>query len=670
MKMKSEYEIYRSQTDPFWSDIPHEKSTMASKKRKAKRNALYLMKARPSLRDVNISPPARKKRMKTFIRHKKCLSKEDFRVVLPFGHVEDEISATTSHERISLFVKSRTTYRIFLHGKLNMIQLKEAIEYKDNIPAHLQMLTHHGKLIRPSTLKNLQPDDTIHVIVRSKGGMKGAATKLSVVKKGAGLPNSATEDEVQEWLLSVIKVPRLLIKDEVKLVDGEMLNEYMKASDINEELGLPMGFCRKILYLNENHTGDRISGMSKESLESFTPDHICGVAKETFKDDKHLDQILQAIRNEHIDGFVAMLYENPETLATDLNIKKVLGRKLLICIKRALKEFTKDTIGTKNVKGRTDIETEIKTAPEHDISTEPTAQLVSKTTSEHTSELSPGAPKKPADASQHLESPSIAFLRKHLGLDIEQTNDVRQKSDHQLIAIHSSWEPSHQLARMFLFWVLCKGDQFDKSCDRKELWKVIVQSTSTWLQTLPEVLQSDFVEGKGENQFQFKGQKSVRLCPVGEKVIKYEHLTPKQRDQYKYHILILHEDIIDTKDQVYKIFDGRCCLTASVKEVTNKMYCIDKTITNVTTLTLNTPTKSLSHTQKSREAFSEGGEKDNEFDLTYHGEMKERYGKTHTFSQKPTINDLKTAIQFQRPRPFKQDCLSTVYFQRLCNRYS
>ncbi|XP_067664097.1 sterile alpha motif domain-containing protein 9-like isoform X2 [Haliotis asinina] len=564
------------------------------------------------------------------------------------GHVGDVISRTSENDAFPLYVKSKNTYRICLTGNLSVTQLKGAIEYKDGIPEDLQMLTHHGKLIRPSTLKNLQPDDTIHVIVRSKGGTKGAKKKASRKNKGPGLSNSATEEEVQGWLLSCVKVPEHLIQDEVKYVNGHMLNEYKDPNEIKEELGLPIGLCRKILYLNENEDAEKLWGLSREQLESFTPDHICDFARDSFQADRNLDKITEAIKREHIDGFVIMLYVNHGMLANDLNIKKVFGRRLLLHVKKKLKDSITPTSATNEV---SNTQLESHHVPSLDFNQSTILSAPDTANMPFTEQPNHAPNGSPSTFSPTVES--ITFLQKHLGLDVKENTSEDNPNECQLFAIHSSWEQSNELAQMFLFWILCKEGEFEDSSMKTKLWGLIVQNTSTWLQTLPIALQSNFKKGKDEYRYQFRGRKSVRLGKAGAKMIRYENIRLEQTHSYKYHILILTGSTTKERDRVYRIYDGNYHLKTSIKEITNKMFCIDDSLTCIKSLNFDSPPS------------KGGGHHDKDLDLTYYGEMKEKYGTSTDVSKTPAAANTKLqgGVSFQRPRPFNQDSLCTIYFK-------
>ncbi len=95
---------------------------------------------------------------------------------LPADLLNCEIGACGQSSEVStfpLYVLSTTVYRIEIAGKLNICTLKDAIKTVEGIPRELQLLTHNGKLIKPSNVKNIQPGDNVHLIVRGRGGAKG-----------------------------------------------------------------------------------------------------------------------------------------------------------------------------------------------------------------------------------------------------------------------------------------------------------------------------------------------------------------------------------------------------------------------------------------------------------------------------------------------------------------
>ncbi|XP_046574102.1 sterile alpha motif domain-containing protein 9-like [Haliotis rubra] len=134
-------------------------------------------------------------------------------------------------------------------------------------------------------------------------------------------------------------------------------------------------------------------------------------------------------------------------------------------------------------------------------------------------------------------------------------------------------------------------------------------------------------------------------------MIKYENITLKQRDHYKNHILILPGSTAPVQDHVYRIYDGNYHLEASIKDITNKMFCIDDTLTCIKPLSFD-PTPS-----------EEGEHQEKDLGLTYYGEMKEKYGISTHVSKTTANTKAQDGVSFQRPRPFKLDSLCTVYFK-------
>uniref|UniRef100_A0A8W8L374 Uncharacterized protein n=1 Tax=Magallana gigas TaxID=29159 RepID=A0A8W8L374_MAGGI len=542
MNTEIPYQLYRRNANSFWADIPHHESRIKPKKAKMKfcsgipkrtfmeyevnrcnnYRKLQRWKKKASkvnwklardpysslnldefnsyiddvIKEISRSKVIDKKRdsipgNRSQSTEEKLTEKELTSIDTPIPQMKcTEETAIDSHViPVCVLFKQKLNVIWFESFSMCLIELKEKIKAKIGIPPDLQMLLHKGKILNPKCLLRFAQYETIQVLIKGKGGMQTSET---------GISRSSSEKDVELWLKREVGLKEEIFNKFCTLseLDGETLYSYNRdnVNAFKSETDIPVGIARKILAFRDK----TYEGISNPLL-GYTPEQISVFVKKSLcARDESIGRLCQNIVERHIDGFVFYNYTDEKEFQSDfhdLNIKGIYFRKVF------LKRNAEFEILNQ---GGSPASPEDMLAPAHSLPSKPIQEEHSSCDSSFDFVRYPvqEAQSNKSDGNRYKEVLcSLLMLNKAQGLDYVPC---------QLKIIYGSWTNKNELEKKFVFFIVCREDEFTEKSYQQGLWKQINNNMHQWLDLLPLEKRALFTETRQSGVYAFN-RKNVQL---------------------------------------------------------------------------------------------------------------------------------------------------------------
>lgn len=313
-----------------------------------------------------------------------------------------------------------------------------------------------------------------------------------------GISRSSSEKDVELWLKREVGLKEEIFNKFCTLseLDGETLYSYNRGNvnAFKSETDIPVGIARKILAFRDK----TYEGISNPLL-GYTPEQISVfVQKSLCARDESIGRLCQNIVERHIDGFVFYNYTDEKEFQSDfhdLNIKGIYFRKVFL---KRNAEF-----GILN-QGGSPASPEDMLAPAHSLPSKPIQEEHSSCDSSFDFVRYPvqEAQSNKSDGNRYKEVLcSLLMLNKAQGLDCVPC---------QLKIIYGSWTNKNELEKKFVFFIVCREDEFTEKSYQQGLWKQINNNMHQWLDLLPLEKRALFTETRQSGVYAFN-RKNVQL---------------------------------------------------------------------------------------------------------------------------------------------------------------
>ncbi|CAC5362419.1 unnamed protein product [Mytilus coruscus] len=484
--LKYSYSDYKLQRSAFWTDVPHHKSKPTRQKlktmkvhssslitkqnnRKKGSQSLKPLKSRnsgKSKQSIQINKTtARNCDSDRFLKHSilnEDPSNTNISVSTENGSVPEEPSKTCETPVYLMYQESHTLLQL---TSLSYDSIINEIRSHTLIPYSLLLLYHHGKCLHGNMFPDIQPYDSILVLVKGVGGMRKEDNPEYVTEK-------SSEDEVTNWLVQSLGLTTDLVESyNLKELNGKLLYKYSLES--LEEFAsvlpnIPIGLLRKILILRKpSEKTKKILTLPEgkwkcEDVETFVRQTLKGT-KET------VDKICKFIHEKAIDSVVFFSYCNFKDIQKDFSSSKEYGLQFDKII--TTKEEILDCIQ------------ESQTVPTNKLKKE-------------------GLNKPYSDVAKF-----VPFLQDRLKLDkVSENQNITPKSLN-LSIIYNAWKSKNELESKVLFLILCKNsDQIDSETQRI-VWSKIRQNLRVWRQHFDDApSRALFVESDDNEYLSYNGE--------------------------------------------------------------------------------------------------------------------------------------------------------------------
>lgn len=296
-------------------------------------------------------------------------------------------------------------------------------------------------------------------------------------------------------------------------LDGETLFSY-RGDNIDafmSDTDIPVGIARKILGIRDK----KCEGISNRILE-YNPEQIAKFIQTVLNaKNEEIERLCQGIIEKHIDGYVFYIYADEKQFQSDfsdLNIKGVYFKKAI------LKRNAEFGIRFHAIpSGSEDMSTSAHFIPIQE---------------EHSNVGTPfdsvHYPLQEDDSNQSDKNPykevlcSLLFLKKISERDCEPC---------QLRIIYGAWTNLNELEKKFVFFLLCREDEFIEKQQQSGLWKQINYKMLQWLELLPQGKRILFSESRqcGLITFNRKNIHMSKNCKVAfvmdkdcESILKFD----------------------------------------------------------------------------------------------------------------------------------------------------
>lgn len=534
MNTETPYQLYRKNANSFWADIPHHEARIKHKKNKMK---LYVDITKRTFIEYKANGFNTKRKVQKWkkkaskIDHKStkdhysslnldefnsyidvvmkeiCRSKiTDQRQDLITGNkfqsreeklTEKEFSSTNTPIP-HIKCREETTFDshvipvcVMFKQKLNviwcesystsLIDLKKKIKTKLGIPTDLQMLLHKGKVLNPRCPLRFTQYDTIHVLIKGKGGMQSSEI---------GISRSSSEKDVELWLKREVGLnEETFIKFcTLSELDGETLYSYSRdnVNALKSDTDIPIGIARKILAFRDK----TYEGISNPLLE-YTPEQISVfVQRSLCARDGSIERLCQNIVERHIDGFVFYNYTDEKEFQSDfhdLNIKGIYFRKVILKRNAEFKiPIQRDSSASEDM-----------LAPVHALPFKPIQEEHSSSDSRSDFVRYPVQEAQSNKSDGHRYKEVLCSL---LLLNKAQESDCVPC---QFKIIYGSWTNKNELEKKFVFFLVCREDEFTEKSYQHGLWKQISNNMQKWLNLLPLDKKELFTETRQSGVYAF-----------------------------------------------------------------------------------------------------------------------------------------------------------------------
>ncbi|VDI00198.1 Hypothetical predicted protein [Mytilus galloprovincialis] len=479
----SEYKMYRS---AFWRDVPHHKSKPVREKVKTvklhssskitkqshQENGSQSLKSSKSghsgksKQSITVNKrTARDYDSERFLRH--CILNDapidtNVPVTTESDSIPEESSKTVETPVYMMYQESHTLLQLTSLTYNNIIY---EIGRHTSIPYSLLLLYHHGKRLHGNMLLDIQPYDSINVLVKGVGGMRNEDNPEYVTEK-------SSEDEVTNWLIQSLGFTADLVERyNLKELNGKLLYKYSLES-LDEFASvlpnIPIGLLRKILILrNPSEKTRKILTLKEgkwkcEDVETFVRQTLKGTKEK-------VDQICSFIHEKAIDGVVLFSYLNFKDIQKDFSSSEEYGLQF-------------DKIIT-------------------------TKEEILDCIQENKTKLKKGGLHKPySDVTKF-----VPFLQDRLKLDkVSENQNITPKSLN-LSIIYNTWKSKNELESKVLFLILCENSVQLDSETQRILWSKIRQNLRVWRQHFDDAPSRALFEESDDNECLFYNGERISL---------------------------------------------------------------------------------------------------------------------------------------------------------------
>lgn len=310
-----------------------------------------------------------------------------------------------------------------------------------------------------------------------------------VIFELVGISKDSSEKDIEEWLKTEVGLKDDLFTDYPILTDlnGTLLFHYAEngANTFSSDANIPKGIARKILAFRD----ERFDGIDNDLLKK-TPEETANFVRTALgTNNKRIERLCEVIVERHIDGFVFYSYMDEEQFKSDfvdLDIPLLYFKKVIL--KRNM-DFKIESQTTSS------ITEEMQTTAHH---------ISSKTNKEDNAELEIC----PDSIQQSHNWQSKRDRYKEILCSLLLLYDKEGNCEPcQFKIIHGAWTNANELEKQFVFFLVCREDEYKESESRTSLWKQIRKKTQQWLDLLPEEKRNLFIESKQCGIYNFNGKK-------------------------------------------------------------------------------------------------------------------------------------------------------------------
>ncbi|VDI23106.1 Hypothetical predicted protein [Mytilus galloprovincialis] len=485
--MKYSYSDYKIQRSAFWTDVPHHKSKPKHQKLKivkvhkhsiiTKRNDR--IKGSQSLKSLKSKSGAHGKSKQSiksnktavrnydsdrFLRHS-ILNEASMNTNVPVSKENesalDELNKTFE---TPLYLMYQDSHKLLHITSLSYDNIRYEIRRHTSIPYSLLLLYHRGKRLHGNMLPDIQPYDSILVLVKGKGGMEQGDNHESVTEK-------SSEEEITTWLIKSLGLTGDQIKNyDLRDLDGQILYNYSFERLEQFKLLLPVvpiGLLRKMLILRKPDTKTRDILTLPES--KWKCEDVEDLVRRTLKGKRDtVDQICKFINDKAIDGVVFLTYSNVEEMQEDYSSSKEYRLQF-----------------EKIMNKQAEILAQI-----HDLKNKPKS---SKEKQAHS---------KPSSEIKKWDS----FFQDRLNLEKSSASLDAFVKPCNLSIIYSAWKTKNDFESKVLFFILNEEQiQFD-SHSQRIIWSKIRQNMRRWRQSLDASSKTLFEETDDDECLTYGGQ--------------------------------------------------------------------------------------------------------------------------------------------------------------------
>lgn len=273
-----------------------------------------------------------------------------------------------------------------------------------------------------------------------------------------------------------------------------MLFHYAEnsAKTFSSDADIPIGIAKKILASMDK--GRRFEEIDNDLLNK-TPKEIAEFVQTALgTKNKSIERLCECIVERHIDGFVFYNYMDEEQFKSDfvdLDIPMLYFKKVIL-------------------KRNIDLKIESPIASSITEETTTTAHHLSSTTNKEDNAKLESKP----NSIQHAMQPSHSIQPKGdhyqeffcsllLLYDKEEGNCYPC----QFKILYGAWTHANELEKKFVFFLVCREDEYKESKLLTSLWKLIIKKTQQWLDLLQEEKRKLFTKSKQCGIYTFNGKK-------------------------------------------------------------------------------------------------------------------------------------------------------------------
>lgn len=530
-KSEKPYQLYKRNANSFWADIPHDASRIRAKKDKVKfyigfkkrtcaENMIGMCQNKRKTQKRNSKKSIVKQHL--FSHSYNSLNLDEF--ISYVDKIIKEISSSnyadiqkgtipgpkcsgdenkytlnrTQPPRVNSPKQKTDHYQdipvcVLFKGNINvlwynpyftsLLELNDKIKTEMGIPTKLQLLLYNGKVLNPKCLTSFKPYENIHLLIKGKGGMQ---------RTNKGISKDSSEKDIEEWLKTEVGLKDDLFTDYPILTDlnGTLLFDYAEnsANTFSSDASIPKGLARKILAFRD----ERFEGIDNDLLKK-TPEEIAKYVRIALgTNNARIERLCEFIVERHIDGFVFYSYTDEEQFKSDfvdLDIQLLYFKKVIL--KRNMDFKIESQI--------TSFITEEMPTTAHHIS--------SKTNREDNAEFLPDSIQHAMQKSHSIQSKGDRYKEILGSLLLLYDKEESKCEPCQFKILYGAWTNINELEKRFVFYLVCREDEYTESKVRTGLWKLIKKHTQQWLDLLPEKTKNLFTKSKQCGIYTFNGKK-------------------------------------------------------------------------------------------------------------------------------------------------------------------
>lgn len=250
-------------------------------------------------------------------------------------------------------------------------------------------------------------------------------------------------------------------------MDGETLFSYNedRIGEFTSDTNIPIGLARKILAFR-----DKIFEGKSNSLFEYTPEMISAYLRKVLnvstERNESIEKLCDHIIKKHIDGFVFYIYMDYTQFQSDIGDKEIVGMYFRKAIVKRNAEFQ---IHCPNDPTTHDLHT--KQVPENLLSTE--------------------------NATKFSEKANVKLYKEVL-YKLLSLNDIQGGGCEpcQVRLLYGRWKKMNELEKLFVFFFVCREDEYTEKTQQNGLWKQIKNNMNQWFDLLPQNKKELFKESK------------------------------------------------------------------------------------------------------------------------------------------------------------------------------